>query len=79
MRSNRTVKARTAASEVARISHARQQVAEAEIQVTRILHLLKQLNASGSPTQDAEARLAESNMKLLQYRNHFDIISMLSS
>jgi hypothetical protein len=62
-----------------RVKLARRCITEAELEVMRVQLRLRNLKSNGMATADAEGALSQCNMKLLQLRNHYDIVSNLLS
>ena len=58
---------------------ARRCIIEAELDVMRGQTRLRNLKSMGLDTADAEGALSQSNMKLLQMRNHYEIVDNLLS
>ena len=58
---------------------ARRCIIEAELDVMRGQTRLRNLKSMGLDTADAEGALSQSNMKLLQMRNHYEIVANLLS
>ena len=62
-----------------RVSLARRCITEAELDVMRVQIRLQNLKSNGLATADAETVLSQCNLKLLQLRNHYDIMTNLLS
>jgi hypothetical protein len=52
-------------------------IAEGEARVKKQMQLIARLRASGHPTHEAEALLAEHKRALLRLRNHLDVTDEL--
>jgi hypothetical protein len=62
-----------------RIELARRCITEAELEMIRVQIRLRNLKSNGLATADAEGMLSQCNMKLVQLRNHYDIVTNLLS